>query len=88
MGEREDAKDNAKDANAHGVRYGGPEAEQTPTAQTDSNVLLEVNDLKKYFPIKGGILRRTVATVRAVDGVSFQVRRGETLGLVGESGCG
>jgi oligopeptide/dipeptide ABC transporter ATP-binding protein len=50
--------------------------------------LLEVNNLKKYFPIKGGILRRTVANVKAVDGVSFAVKRGETLGLVGESGCG
>jgi peptide/nickel transport system ATP-binding protein len=50
--------------------------------------LLEVNNLKKYFPIKGGILRRTVAQVKAVDGVSFAVRKGETLGLVGESGCG
>jgi peptide/nickel transport system ATP-binding protein/oligopeptide transport system ATP-binding protein len=55
---------------------------------TDSNTLLEVNNLKKHFPIKGGILRRTVATVKAVDGVSFAVHRGETLGLVGESGCG
>lgn len=50
--------------------------------------LLQVNDLVKYFPIKGGILQRTVAQVKAVDGVSFSVKRGETLGLVGESGCG
>ncbi len=50
--------------------------------------LLEVKDLQKYFPIKGGILQRTVAHVKAVDGVSFTVKRGETLGLVGESGCG
>ncbi|MFQ3662971.1 MAG: dipeptide ABC transporter ATP-binding protein [Chloroflexaceae bacterium] len=54
----------------------------------DSSVLLEVNNLVKHFPIKGGILRRTVAHVKAVDGVSFFIRRGETLGLVGESGCG
>ncbi len=54
----------------------------------DPNVLLEVNNLVKHFPIKGGILRRTVAHVKAVDGVSFFIRRGETLGLVGESGCG
>lgn len=62
----------------------------TPFAQPplDGDTLLEVDNLKKHFPIKGGILRRTVATVKAVDGVSFIVRRGETLGLVGESGCG
>jgi peptide/nickel transport system ATP-binding protein/oligopeptide transport system ATP-binding protein len=59
-----------------------------PLAGTSGDALLEVNNLKKHFPIKGGILRRTVATVKAVDGVSFSVRRGETLGLVGESGCG
>ncbi|MFC1464779.1 MAG: ABC transporter ATP-binding protein [Candidatus Brachytrichaceae bacterium NZ_4S206] len=50
--------------------------------------LLEVKNLQKYFPIKGGILQRTVAHVKAVDGVSFTVKKGETLGLVGESGCG
>lgn len=53
-----------------------------------SNLLLEVKDLKKYFPIKGGILRHTVAYVKAVDGVSFSIASGRTLGLVGESGCG
>lgn len=50
--------------------------------------LLEINDIKKYFPIKGGFLQRTIANVKAVDGVSLYIRRGETLGLVGESGCG
>lgn len=50
--------------------------------------LLEVKDLYKWFPVKAGILSRTVGQVRAVDGVTFQVRRGETLGVVGESGCG
>ena len=50
--------------------------------------LLNVEGLKKYFPVKGGLLRRTVAQVRAVDDVSFTIKRGETLGLVGESGCG
>ncbi|MDE0685164.1 MAG: dipeptide ABC transporter ATP-binding protein [Candidatus Poribacteria bacterium] len=50
--------------------------------------LLQVNDLRKYFPIQKGILQRTVGYVKAVDGISFDVNRGETLGLVGESGCG
>jgi oligopeptide/dipeptide ABC transporter ATP-binding protein len=50
--------------------------------------LLEVSDLKKYFPIYGGIFRRVVGQVYAVDGVSFSVDKGETFGLVGESGCG
>ena len=50
--------------------------------------LLEVRNLKKHFPIKTGILSRTTGDVRAVDGVSFILERGETLGLVGESGCG
>jgi oligopeptide transport system ATP-binding protein len=53
-----------------------------------SEPLLEVTDLKKYFPIRRGLLSRTVGHVKAVDGVSFSVRPGEVLGLVGESGCG
>ena len=55
---------------------------------TADRPLVEVRDLVKHFPIHGGILQRTVGYVQAVEGVSFQVRRGETLGLVGESGCG
>ncbi len=50
--------------------------------------LLEVRNLKKYFPVKGGFWAGERAAVRAVDGVSFEIHRGETLGLVGESGCG
>ena len=53
-----------------------------------SEVLLEVRDLVKHFPVGGGFFKRAKGTVRAVDGVSFSVHRGETLGLVGESGCG
>src|SRR5512137_1969127 len=55
---------------------------------SDTPVLLEVKNLKKYFPIRRGILKRVVGYVRSVDDVSFFIREGETLGLVGESGCG
>lgn len=55
---------------------------------TAGTTLLEVKGLKKHFPIRKGLLRRTVGHVRAVDGVSFTIRKGETLALVGESGCG
>ena len=53
-----------------------------------ATAFLEVRDLKKYFPVRGGLFQRVVAQVRAVDGVSFSLARGRTYGLVGESGCG
>ncbi len=53
-----------------------------------TETLLKVENLKKHFPITGGILGRPVSSVKAVDGVSFTVNKGETLGIVGESGCG
>jgi peptide/nickel transport system ATP-binding protein/oligopeptide transport system ATP-binding protein len=63
-----------------------------PNARTSTNgsgdALIRLEGLKKGFPIKAGVLQRTVAEVRAVDGVDLEIGRGETLGLVGESGCG
>src|SRR5947209_1915533 len=55
---------------------------------SEPRVLLEISDLTKHYPVRSGILRRAVGTVHAVDGVSFTLDVGETLGLVGESGCG
>jgi oligopeptide transport system ATP-binding protein len=59
-----------------------------PTVPDPDEALVEVRHVRKYFPIKQGILQREVGRVHAVDDVTFSVRRGETLGLVGESGCG
>jgi oligopeptide/dipeptide ABC transporter ATP-binding protein len=55
---------------------------------TNSHNLLEVKDLKKHFPIQKGMFKKTIGLVKAVDGVSFSIKEGDTLGLVGESGCG
>ena len=64
-----------------------PKLDYTPV-EYDPQYILQVNALKKYFPIKGGLLSQTVGHVKAVDGVTFNLRRGCTMGLVGESGCG
>ena len=60
----------------------------TPLPAHDTANIIEVNDLKVYFPIRAGVFKTVKGSVRAVDGVTVEVRRGETLGLVGESGCG
>ncbi|WP_223700696.1 ABC transporter ATP-binding protein [Sutcliffiella deserti] len=66
------------------------ETQNSDQVQTDnaSENLLEVRGLKKYFPIKAGLLQKNVGNVKAVDDISFYIKKGETLGIVGESGCG
>ncbi|TFB14673.1 dipeptide ABC transporter ATP-binding protein [Filobacillus milosensis] len=62
--------------------------EEKDLIQTEQQTLVRVENLKKYFPIKGGVLKRTIGHVKAVDGVTFDIKQGETLGIVGESGSG
>src|SRR5204862_7258028 len=71
-----------------GRRRGGARVSNPITPTVNGRPLLEVRELRTYFPIKKGVLSRTVGYVKAVDGVSFDVHAGKTLGLVGESGCG
>jgi oligopeptide/dipeptide ABC transporter ATP-binding protein len=59
-----------------------------PQESSTTQTLVQVDNLKKYFPVRAGVMQRVVAQVLAVDDVSFQIHKGETLGLVGESGCG
>ncbi|MGB3702442.1 MAG: ATP-binding cassette domain-containing protein, partial [Anaerolineales bacterium] len=63
-------------------------ASDDPQMPQNVKDLVRVKDLVKHYPVRGGVLRRVVAQVKAVDGVSFSIQPGETLGLVGESGCG
>jgi oligopeptide transport system ATP-binding protein len=65
-----------------------PSVETTRAQRADGEDLVSVENLKVYFPIRAGFLQREIGSVKAVDDISFEVRRGETLGLVGESGCG
>ena len=76
-----------------GRRAGGRDVSEKTNGSPETNghsgeYLLETRNLKMHFPIRAGVLQRTVGHVKAVDGVDLSVRRGETLGLVGESGCG
>ncbi|WP_424955140.1 ABC transporter ATP-binding protein [Jeotgalibacillus salarius] len=56
--------------------------------ETEKEILLDIQNLKTYYPIKGGFLKRTIGNVKAVDDINIQIKKGETMGLVGESGCG
>lgn len=80
------SRQRSADANKN-KNQSGEVLESEPLAY-DPQYILMVKNLKKYFPIKGGMISRTVGYVKAVDGVTFNLKRGTTMGLVGESGCG
>lgn len=79
-------KKGAADSSARAKKT--PEEVNYTPIEYDPQYILMVNDLKKYFPIKGGMVSHVVGHVKAVDGVTFNLKRGTTMGLVGESGCG
>jgi oligopeptide transport system ATP-binding protein len=85
MQERQSFIDTNRQKSFHRLLGG---CENRSAAMSDPNTLVEVQDLKKHFPVSHGILQRKSGVVRAVDGISFSIQRGETLGMVGESGCG
>ncbi|MDE3838214.1 dipeptide/oligopeptide/nickel ABC transporter ATP-binding protein [Bacillus methanolicus] len=64
------------------------EEKQKHSAVNDSSIILELQNVKKHFPIKAGFLQKTVGFIKAVDGINLKVKKGETIGIVGESGCG
>jgi oligopeptide/dipeptide ABC transporter ATP-binding protein len=78
--------DSSRRANATQHVTARPGENNTKSGQDDT--ILDVKELRMYFPVTRGLLRRKIADVKAVDNISFRIKRGETLGLVGESGCG
>ncbi len=82
------ARCHLREAGAAAARTAREADGKPPASEANGDILLRVEDLKVHFPVRRGILRRTVGYVKAVDGVSFELAQGRTLALVGESGCG